>query len=316
MKSLHQLDLENLEASRVGVAATGRERDARRPVIRRVGGFCPLLSVTASEAIPRQFHFDFYDASGSLVMSSERQRKLPRPVPHHPPIGTARRWTGGWRQRSASRWTPSRAAKGTAVGPRPPSALGHGRPPRSALALQVTLRRRRAPCRSATTWFVPVSVSGALGPAMSRCAQRPPVNSAGRAQRRWLRPWGACSTHGRGRPPVESSRGGSHPRAGRATSAPQRLARRPARPPWSLLVGAEQRADGPAQGEGRRTGESPSISTSGSSWLSAYARASARTIRPRHRCSISTVVPPYCVTTSPDGRPSRSPRSRRAAAGR
>ncbi len=63
----------HLEAA--GVAATGRERSQGVAIVRRVGGFVPVVG-DLLEAIPWQFHFDFYDASGSLVMSSERQRKI------------------------------------------------------------------------------------------------------------------------------------------------------------------------------------------------------------------------------------------------
>ncbi len=63
----------HLEAA--GVAATGRERSQGVAIVRRVSGFVPVVG-DLLEAIPWQFHFDFYDASGSLVMSSERQRKI------------------------------------------------------------------------------------------------------------------------------------------------------------------------------------------------------------------------------------------------
>lgn len=75
----------HLEAA--GVAATGHERSQGVAVIRRVAGFVPGIGELL-EAIPWQFHFDFYDASGSLVMSSERQRKLrDQYLVSLPPIG-------------------------------------------------------------------------------------------------------------------------------------------------------------------------------------------------------------------------------------
>lgn len=58
-----------------GYAATGQERNKTVAVARRFAGFLPFVG-DLLEAVPWQFHFDFYDVSGQLVMSDERQLKL------------------------------------------------------------------------------------------------------------------------------------------------------------------------------------------------------------------------------------------------
>jgi hypothetical protein len=58
-----------------GVSATGRERSQGVATVRRIGGFLPIVG-DLMDAIPWQFHFDFVDASGQLVMSNERQRSM------------------------------------------------------------------------------------------------------------------------------------------------------------------------------------------------------------------------------------------------
>ena len=58
-----------------GVAATGSERSRRIALVRRFGGMLPFVGGLL-EAIPWQFHFDFYDSSTQLVMSVERQRAI------------------------------------------------------------------------------------------------------------------------------------------------------------------------------------------------------------------------------------------------
>lgn len=58
-----------------GVSATGRERSQGVATVRRLGGFLPIVG-DLMDAIPWQFHFDFVDAGGQLVMSNERQRSM------------------------------------------------------------------------------------------------------------------------------------------------------------------------------------------------------------------------------------------------
>ncbi len=57
------------------IAATGRERSQNVAVVRRFGGFIPIVG-DVLEMIPWQFHFDFVDAGGADVLSVERQRKV------------------------------------------------------------------------------------------------------------------------------------------------------------------------------------------------------------------------------------------------
>ncbi len=58
-----------------GLRATGRERSKGMAMTRRFSGLVPVVGELL-EAIPWQFHFDFYDASEQLVMSDERQFKI------------------------------------------------------------------------------------------------------------------------------------------------------------------------------------------------------------------------------------------------
>lgn len=56
-----------------GVAAVGRERSELVAVLRRVWGWVPVLGEVP---VPFLFHFDFVDAGGQVVMSSQRGRSL------------------------------------------------------------------------------------------------------------------------------------------------------------------------------------------------------------------------------------------------
>ena len=58
-----------------GIQATGRERSKGVAAVRRFGGLVPLVG-DVLDLIPWQFHFDFIDAQGALVMTSERQRQV------------------------------------------------------------------------------------------------------------------------------------------------------------------------------------------------------------------------------------------------
>ncbi len=57
------------------LAATGRERSGKVALVRRFGGFLPVVG-DLLEAVPWQFHFDFVTDRGDLVMSSERQLRV------------------------------------------------------------------------------------------------------------------------------------------------------------------------------------------------------------------------------------------------
>lgn len=56
-----------------GVEAVGTERNQTIAVLRRLWGFIPYLG---DLPVPFVFHFDFVDAAGQLVLTSERKRSL------------------------------------------------------------------------------------------------------------------------------------------------------------------------------------------------------------------------------------------------
>jgi uncharacterized protein YxjI len=56
-----------------GVEAVGTERNATVAVLRRVWEFIPVLG---DLPIPWLFHFDFTDASGQVVLTSQRRRSI------------------------------------------------------------------------------------------------------------------------------------------------------------------------------------------------------------------------------------------------
>ncbi len=56
-----------------GVSAVGQERNAAIAILRRVWDMIPLVGEVP---VPFVFHFDFTDANGQLVMSSERRISL------------------------------------------------------------------------------------------------------------------------------------------------------------------------------------------------------------------------------------------------
>ncbi len=55
-----------------GVEAIGRERSQGVAVARRFAGMLPGVLGDLADLVPWQFHFDFRDASGTVVMSDER----------------------------------------------------------------------------------------------------------------------------------------------------------------------------------------------------------------------------------------------------
>lgn len=57
----------------VGVEATGMERNQLIAVLRRVWGFIPFIG---DLPVPFVFHFDFVDAAGQVVLTSERKVSL------------------------------------------------------------------------------------------------------------------------------------------------------------------------------------------------------------------------------------------------
>lgn len=61
----------HLEAA--GLKATGSERNTTVAVLRRVWGLVPVIGEIP---VPFVFHFDFVDASGEVVLSSERRRSV------------------------------------------------------------------------------------------------------------------------------------------------------------------------------------------------------------------------------------------------
>ena len=61
----------HLEAT--GLQATGRERNAAVAVVRRVWDLVPVIGEIP---VPFAVHFDFVDAGGQVVLTSERQRSL------------------------------------------------------------------------------------------------------------------------------------------------------------------------------------------------------------------------------------------------
>jgi hypothetical protein len=56
-----------------GIEAVGTERNANVAAFRRIWEFLPIISDLPS---PFLFHFDFADAAGRVVLSSQRQRSL------------------------------------------------------------------------------------------------------------------------------------------------------------------------------------------------------------------------------------------------
>jgi len=56
-----------------GIEATGSERSAGIAILRRVWGLVPFVG---DIPLPFLFHFDFRDAGGAVVLTSERRRSL------------------------------------------------------------------------------------------------------------------------------------------------------------------------------------------------------------------------------------------------